>query len=139
MIGTGYLALGGALALGITGVGGFFYGKDVGEDSVRAELAAKLEKEIERRHAAEVKIAGISVQFQEHEIARQSLVREIYREVPRVIQGDPVYRDVCITGDGVQLIDRAAAVNAAVAGTLTGGPGTGADDRADGDGERADD
>lgn len=42
------------------------------------------------------------------EVVRQSTVREIIREVPKIIDR-PVYHNVCVDADGVQLLERAVA------------------------------
>lgn len=54
---------------------------------------------------------------------QQVIIREIIREVPKIIDR-PVYRNVCIDGDGVRSLRRA--VDAANGGSAAGGP----DDRA---------
>lgn len=104
----------GALLL-IAGV--FFYGRHVGymeceNDRLKAAAAAqeKREKQIVTAQAADAKAAEADVQ-------RETIVREITREVPRIIDR-PVYRNVCVDADGVRLIGRA--VEAANGGAPAG-------------------
>lgn len=98
-------------------VGAFFYGRHVGytecdNDHLKAAAAAqeKREKQIGQAQAGDAKAA-------EADVARQTIVREITREVPKVIDR-PVYRNVCIDADGVRLLGRA--VEAANGGTPGG-------------------
>jgi len=93
----------GALLL-IAGV--FFYGRHVGymeceNDRLKAAAAAqeKREEQIGQAQANDAKAAEADVQ-------RETIVREITREVPRIIDR-PVYRNVCVDADGVRLIGRA--------------------------------
>lgn len=108
-IGLSHVILAGALTTCAAGIGGFFYGTNVGaaqeqaaqkraDDAARAErdkLQGQIDASTERSQAAEY--------------ARQSNVREIYHESQKVIER-PVYRNVCIDADGVSLLDRAASV-----------------------------
>lgn len=104
-------------------VGAFFYGRHVGyteceNDRLKAAAAAqeKREKQIGQAQAGDAKAAEADVQ-------RETIVREITREVPKVIDR-PVYRNVCIDADGVRLIGRAveAANGGAAAGRSAGNP-----------------
>ncbi|SLK09618.1 hypothetical protein [Novosphingobium mathurense] len=109
MIGASHLALAGALAACLSGIGGFAYGTRIGlaqeraaqkraddaADAVRRKLQGQIDASAERAQAAE--------------FARQSSVREIYHESQKVIER-PVYRNVCIDADGVRLLDRSAAI-----------------------------
>lgn len=109
MIGLSHLALGGALAASLAGIGGFAYGTRIGAaqeqaaqkradtaaDAVRAQLQGQIDASAGAHQSAEY--------------ARQSSVREIYHETQQVIDR-PVYRNVCIDADGVRLLDRAASV-----------------------------
>lgn len=108
----------GALLL-IAGV--FFYGRHVGymeceNDRLKAAAAAqaKREKQIGQAQANDAKAAEADVQ-------RETIVREITREVPRIIDR-PVYRNVCVDADGVRLIGRAVeAANGGAAGGRSAG------------------
>ena len=104
-------------------VGAFFYGRHVGyteceNDRLKAAAAAqeKREKQIGQAQAGDAKAAEADVQ-------RETIVREITREVPKVIDR-PVYRDVCIDADGVRLIGRAveAANGGEAGGRFAGDP-----------------
>lgn len=106
-IGVSHLALAGALAACLSGIGGFFYGASVG---VAQEQAAQRRAD----HAADIvrqrlqgQIDASAERSQSAEYARQTNVREIYHESQKVIER-PVYRNVCIDADGVRLLDRAA-------------------------------
>lgn len=104
-------------------VGAFFYGRHVGyteceNDHLKAAAAAqeKREKQIVTAQAADTKAAEADVQ-------RETIVREITREVPKVIDR-PVYRNVCVDADGMRLIERAveAANGGAPGGRSAGDP-----------------
>lgn len=108
MIGTGHLALAGALAACLAGISGFAYGTRVGaarEQAAqkRADAAAEAE-----RAKLQGQIDASAQAHQSAEYTRQAKVREIHRETLKVIDR-PVYRNVCIDADGVGLLDRAAA------------------------------
>ena len=102
----------------------YFYGVRVGiaqEQAAqkRANDAARVEAEkIQRQIDADAQ------SYQGHEYERQAHVREITRESQTIIER-PIYRNVCIDADGVQLLDRASALangesRALAAGTATG-------------------
>ena len=121
-----HLALAGALASCVAGIGGFFYGTHIGAaqeqaaqkrandaaEAVRAKLQGQIDASTERSQAAEY--------------TRQANVREIYHESQKVVER-PVYRNLCIDADGVGLLDRAADIanGKGVAGT-SGNTGTAA-------------
>lgn len=114
-------ALGGLLAL----IAAYFYGAHVGKAQVRAQVEAAAVvalrqgiAHIEQVHAA---VDQADAAVARIDVARQQSVREIYREIPTIIRGDPVYRNVCIGDDGVHALDRAAAVaNGEPAGSPVG-------------------
>lgn len=103
----GYL-LGGVALLGIAGsVGGYFFGRSDGaaiEQAAQARADKAVAKERKRREGEMIQgeTAG-----QTAEVERSTQTKEVYREIERVIPGDPVYIDRCITGDGVRALDRA--------------------------------
>lgn len=108
MIGFSHLALAGALAACLAGIGGFAYGTRVGaaqEQAAqkRADAAAEAE-----RTKLQGQIDASAQAHQSAEYTRQAKVREIHHETLKVIDR-PVYRNVCIDADGVGLLDRAAA------------------------------
>lgn len=101
-----YLRLGLGIGVLLAIIGAFFYGRSVGYDDCqnehfKAAAAAqeKREKQIGQAQANDAKSAEADVQ-------RETIVREITREVPKVIDR-PVYRNVCVDVDGVRLIERA--------------------------------
>lgn len=106
-LGSPYVAAGAALLLLGTHTGAFFVGKDYGADGVRAEQAEELEQALKDKKAAEQRIADLELAAQNKEVIRETTVREINRDVPRIVTRD-IYHNVCIDVDGVQLLDRAA-------------------------------
>jgi hypothetical protein len=109
MIGLSHVALAGALAACLAGIGGYVHGTRVGvtqEQAAQARADAAADK---ARAELQGKIDAVGTAHQESEYGRQVEVREITRESQQIIER-PVYRDVCIDADGVGLLDRAAAV-----------------------------
>lgn len=113
-------ALVGALLLA---VGAFFCGRHVGyveceNDRMKTAQAAqeKREKQIGQAQADDAKAAEADVQ-------RETIIREITREVPRIIDR-PVYRNVCVDADGLRILERAveAANGGAPGGRSSGEP-----------------
>ncbi len=106
----GYI-LGGVALLGVAGsVGGYFFGRSDGaaiEQAAQARADRAVEAERKRREGEVVQgeTAG-----QAAEVERSTQTKEVYREIERVIPGDPVYVDRCITGDGVRQLDRAVGI-----------------------------
>lgn len=101
-----YLRLGLGIGVLLALIGAFFYGQHVGTQRceaahLKATAAAqeKREQQIGQAQANDAKAAEADVQ-------RETIVREITREVPKVIDR-PVYRNVCVDADGVRLIERA--------------------------------
>jgi hypothetical protein len=108
MISFSHLALAGALAACVAGIGGFAYGTRVGaEQEQAARKRADDAAEAERARLQGQIDAGAEA-HQSAEYQRQTNVREIYHETQKVIE-HPVYRNVCVDADGVGLLDRAAA------------------------------
>jgi hypothetical protein len=101
-----YLRLGIVIGVLVALIGTFFYGQHVGFQRCEAKhlkadavAQAQREKQIGQAQANDTKAAEANVQ-------RETLVREITREVPKIIDR-PIYRNVCIDADGVRLISRA--------------------------------
>lgn len=118
-----YLRLGLGIGVLLALIGAFFYGQHVGyteceNDHLKAAAAAqeKREQQIAQAQANDAKAAEADVQ-------RETIVREITREVPKVIDR-PIYRNVCVDADGVRLIERAveAANGGAPGGRSAGDP-----------------
>jgi wobble nucleotide-excising tRNase len=109
MISFSHLALAGALAACVAGIGGFAYGTRVGT----AQEQAAQKRADDAAEAERAKLQGqIDSSAQAHQSAeyqRQANVREIYHESQKVIE-HPVYRNVCVDADGVGLLDRAASI-----------------------------
>lgn len=109
MIGLSHLALAGALASCIAGIGGFFYGTHIGAAQEQAAQRRADDAADAVRRKLQGQIDASSVRAQAAEYARQSSVREIYHESQKIIER-PVYRNVCIDAFGVGLLDRSAAI-----------------------------
>lgn len=100
-----YVKVGGAAALL---VGTFFLGDSMGANRViardakaNARIVAAGERLLRTAQAQDTKGAAAAVE-------RQTIVREITREVPKIIDRT-VYRAVCVDDDGVRLLNRAVA------------------------------
>jgi hypothetical protein len=100
-----YGALGGAVAALLLAIAAYFHGVEVGVDKQRsADLAANLKDEKEQRRRLEAGQRDDDSAARAA-VARETTVREITREVPKIIDRT-VYRNVCIDADGVRLIRR---------------------------------
>ncbi|HEX7873044.1 MAG TPA: hypothetical protein VF475_09045 [Sphingobium sp.] len=111
-----------AAALGLL-IAAFFFGRHVGTTEEEARYLRD-----EKKAAAKVEATIVDAQAQDAvsaaaDVHRETIVREITREVPKIIDR-PVYRNVCIDADGVRLIERAVAT--ANGGGATGGRPDGA-------------
>lgn len=101
-----YLRLGLAIGALLACIGAFFYGQSVGKAKCQASYAKAAAAERDKR---EKQIGQAQVQdtaAAEANVQRETVVREITREVPKIIDR-PVYRNVCVDADGVRLIERA--------------------------------
>lgn len=132
MIGLSHLALAGALAACLAGIGGYVHGTRVGVAQEQAAQARADAAAAAERTRVQGQIDAVGTAHQESEYGRQVEVREITRESQKIIER-PVYRDVCIDTDGVGLLDRAAAVANGAASVQpsagsTGGAAAGAAD-----------
>lgn len=100
-----YLKIAGAAAL----LGGtYFLGDSNGANRViardakaNARIVAAGERLLRSAQAQDTQGATAAVE-------RQTIVREITREVPRIIDRT-IYRSACVDGDGIGLLDRAVA------------------------------
>jgi hypothetical protein len=123
MIGLSHLALGGAIAACLAGVGGFAYGTRVGvAQEQAAQLRATRAADTEREKL-QGQIDASTIRAQTAEQDRQSGVREIYHESQKIIER-PVYGQRCVDADGVGLLDLAVATANAESGSLSSGPAT---------------
>lgn len=118
-----YLWLGAALATLALIIGAFFYGVSTG----KARERVAVQKQIDRAAKAARKAADDAQVIQERaaaqDVQRQTIVREIVREVPKIVDR-PVYRNVCVDADGVGLLRRSvAAANGAVGASASGPDG----------------
>lgn len=106
----GYI-LGGVALLGVAGtVGGYFFGRSDGT-AIEQAAQARADKAVEKeREARDGEIVEGEAAGQSAEVERATQTKEVYREIERVIPGDPVYVDRCITGDGVRQLDRAVGI-----------------------------
>lgn len=99
-----YGAVGIAFFLAV--IGAFFYGSSIGKAKCEVAHARQAEKD---RAAREKEIAAAQAQeadAAEADVQRETIVREVYREIPKIIDR-PVYRSDCADADGLRLIDRA--------------------------------
>lgn len=132
MIGQPYLALAAAGAIAVAGVGGFFFGQDYHAGKVAKRELKSLTTMIAERDAKQARIDVLTGQVAKREQNRQEDVRYVYQQVPKIIR-DPVYRNVCISDDGVRLLGEATAIaNGQGRGAPAGGTGGAADARGDG-------
>lgn len=107
MIGLSHVALAGALAACLAGMGGYVHGTRVGvaqEQAAQARADAAANKV---RVELQGQIDATGTAHQVAETNRQIEVREIRHESEKIIER-PVFQNVCIDGDGVALLDRAA-------------------------------
>lgn len=118
-------AVAGLLAL----IGAYFYGVGVGHDQRDAAIALDIARANLNivRTVADIGRARAIVALAEQN--RQQVIREITREIPTIIRADPVYRNVCVSDDGVRALDRATA---AANGRSAGGSAENAPDAAPG-------
>lgn len=114
-----YLKLGLAIAAFAAILGAFFYGQGVGKAKCERDHAVAQAAANKLRDRQIAVAQDRDAELAEAEVVRETIVREITREVPRIIDR-PVYRNVCVDADGVQLIRRA--VGAANGGAPGGGP-----------------
>lgn len=101
-----YLRLGLAVGVLLALIGSFFYGQRVGKQRCEAAYAAAAEKQRADREKTIATAQTQDTAAAEANVQRETIVREITREVPKIIDR-PVYRNVCVDADGVRLIDRA--------------------------------
>lgn len=104
-----YLVLIGAvLALAIVAAA-YVAGRRDGRAIADGKQAAVEKAVAIERNKNEAAVAATDAASAVKETDRQSLVREITRET-HTITDRPVYRNVCVDGDGVRLIDRATVI-----------------------------
>ncbi len=105
-----WLALGGVAML--LGSHGFVYVKGRGDGAahVEARYGRAIGKAQKAMRKAQTRLDGIGAAGAAAAADQQQETRSIYHETLRVIER-PIYRTVCVDGDGVGLLDRAA-VNA---------------------------
>ncbi len=103
----GYAGAGALVLAALAGFGGYGHGLDVGRQRERAATFEQVNKANEARDRLRVQIEEAAIRHMEADQNRQSTQREIVRESVRIVDR-PVYRNQCIDGDGVRLLDRAA-------------------------------
>lgn len=101
-----YLRLGLAIGVLLALIGSFFYGQRVGKQRCEAAYAAAAAADRKKREAQIVTAQEQDTAAAVANVQRETVVREITREVPKIIDR-PVYRNVCVDADGVRLIERA--------------------------------
>jgi len=103
------LAAGGTLGAIALAVASFFYGQGVGEARCVAQQAAQARRLQAKAEGMIVDAQRVQAQLVRIETGRRAAMREINREVPKIIVR-PGYAVPCIDADGVQLLERAVAV-----------------------------
>ncbi|TKD50592.1 hypothetical protein [Sphingomonas baiyangensis] len=103
-----YLWLGGAVVALALIIGAYAYGVGVGRDRQLADDRAAMD-----RASTAMKHAGDAYALRDaaaasRDVERETVFREIVREVPRIIDRH-VYRNICVDADGVQLLREATA------------------------------
>lgn len=104
-----YLALIGAVVAVALLAAAYIAGRRDGRaiaDGKQAAVERAVRAERDKREAA---IATGETAGAARETDRQEKVREVYRETNTVTER-PVYRNICIDGDGLRLIERATAI-----------------------------
>jgi hypothetical protein len=96
----------GAAAAGLIAAG--VLGDSIGANRVIARDARAFQHAQDAMKHAAKKLNAAQDRLAAAEGQRRETVREIYREVPTIVDR-PVYRTVCSDDDGVSLLDRAAA------------------------------
>lgn len=115
-----YVLGGGITAALLLAIAAFFYGQHVGALDERADWQAAIKKAEKQRDDAIATAQRADARAYAAEQNRQTIVREITREVPKIIDR-PVYAAPCADGDGRLLIEKGiAAANGR--GAPSGGP-----------------
>jgi hypothetical protein len=116
-----YVALGGVLAFIAAVTGAFFEGKHVEAGEVAKQQLNQLVKALDDRDAKQKQIDALEQQAAVKEQQRQVEVRNVYTEIPKIIDR-PVYHNQCVDDDGVRLLDRARAAASGNAGSDPSAP-----------------
>lgn len=112
----------GAVAVALL-AGAYLYGRSDGAAIERDKQSAIEKATAKLRAQREQLVDQLSGVAAAQQAERQAKVREIIRE-SRTVTERPVYRNVCIDADGVQLLDRSAAsANGADPGIAASGTG----------------
>lgn len=127
-----YFALAGVLALGAAAGGGFVHGMHFSQGKADHANIVALNKALADKRDAENRIAGLETAAALRESTRQAEVREVYREIPKIVRTNSVVYDrTCIDAAGVHALDRArAAADGGNPGAPAGEAVAGAGDRA---------
>jgi hypothetical protein len=112
------LASAGAIGALLLAIGAYFYGIDIGEDRAAARQAAQAQRMLAKAEKMVANAQRVQVQLFRIESGRRAAMREIFREVPKIIVR-PGYGVPCVDDDGVQLLERA--VSAANGRGMAGG------------------
>jgi len=119
-----YFALAGVLALVAAAAGGFVKGEQYAGAKADQAAMRQLTSALKERDAKQQQINELEQAAASREQARQEVVRNVYTEIPKIVTR-PVYRNECIDGDGVQLLDRARAAANGARGADPGAPDDG--------------
>jgi transposase len=103
-----YMALGGVGLLIAATTGAFFEGKHVAKGEVATHQLNQLVKALDDRDAKQKQIDALEHDAAQREQQRQVEVREVYREIPKIVrQNSVVYDRTCIDDAGVHALARA--------------------------------
>jgi hypothetical protein len=93
----------------VIGIGAYFYGVGVGKDSCAAKQLKVERKQVVQQTKTLGQAQATDQKAADADGVRKETVREIYREVPKLIAGAPIYRSVCIDAAGVRILGNAVA------------------------------
>jgi hypothetical protein len=94
-------------AMGMS-IAAFFFGVSYEGNRIRAKQLVEFQVEQARAASKQLQINAASFRQGKSEAVRGETVREIYREVAKIVDR-PVYRNVCLDADGLRILSSAAA------------------------------
>lgn len=102
-------AIAGGVALALAALGGaYIAGDSAGANRVISRDAKAFKRDNDAMQRAIARMNVVQDKLAHREGERRDQVKEIYREVPKIVDR-PVYHTTCIDDDGVRLLERAAA------------------------------
>ena len=88
---------------------GFGGGWQIRDWKAGADRAAELDLQAREQARDAIRVDVAATGYDTQRAAGQQRTRVVIKEVERVIQADPVYRDRCLTDDGLRLVSAALA------------------------------